>query len=62
MTGAVQAEKMRLMREAYTEVFSKLQSLKNVLLSLSEALYEEKELTSDRVKQIMQGSRPNGAK
>ena len=54
----MQAEKMRLMKEAYTEVVGKLKGLKSVLLTLSEELYEEKELTGERVKRILRDSIP----
>lgn len=56
--NGVQAEKMRLMKEAYAEVVSKLKELKSVLVTLSNELYEEKELTGQRVKHMLLKAMP----
>jgi ATP-dependent Zn protease len=53
---AMQAEKMRLMREAYAETVRKLTSLKRGLVRIAEELYQEKELSGERVKAILQES------
>lgn len=49
---------MRLMKEAYGEVVAKLKELKSALLTLSNELYEQKELSGDQVKGILQKSTP----
>lgn len=53
---------MRLMKEAYTEVVNKLKGLKSVLISLSDELYEEKELTGERVKHIVLDAIPTNTR
>ena len=50
---ALQAEKMRLMREAYADVQAMLQPLKAVVEKVADELYEHHELTGARVKEIL---------
>ena len=57
----MQAEKMRLMKEAYTEAVGRLTELRSALVALSEELYEEKELSGARVKRILQDASSSDA-
>jgi len=50
---SLQAEKIRLMKEAYADVTAMLQPLKAAVEKVSDELYEQRELTGDRVKEIL---------